>query len=104
MLFFFFSSRRRHTRWNCDWSSDVCSSDLTSRLVFVQEADHGVAPKPAAIGREDVPCELAQVLPEPPSERDAEAGLAALRDLGRELGGERSPECHLALAATRLEP
>src|SRR5689334_23476954 len=23
-LFFFFSSRRRHTRWNCDWSSDVC--------------------------------------------------------------------------------
>src|SRR5579862_10028337 len=27
-VFFFFSSRRRHTRWNCDWSSDVCSSDL----------------------------------------------------------------------------
>src|SRR5438309_8042847 len=27
-LSFFFSSRRRHTRWNCDWSSDVCSSDL----------------------------------------------------------------------------
>src|SRR5438309_6501194 len=26
--YFFFSSRRRHTRWNCDWSSDVCSSDL----------------------------------------------------------------------------
>src|SRR6516164_11277905 len=25
---FFFSSRGRHTRWNCDWSSDVCSSDL----------------------------------------------------------------------------
>src|SRR5689334_24816449 len=23
-VFFFFSSRRRHTRWNCDWSSDVC--------------------------------------------------------------------------------
>src|SRR5438309_6630711 len=29
-FFFFFSSRRRHTRWNCDWSSDVCSSDLRS--------------------------------------------------------------------------
>src|SRR5438132_9531613 len=27
-LFFFFSSRRRHTRSLCDWSSDVCSSDL----------------------------------------------------------------------------
>src|SRR5207253_7557892 len=28
MSFFFFSSRRRHTRWPRDWSSDVCSSDL----------------------------------------------------------------------------
>src|SRR5688572_31218325 len=28
-FFFFFSSRRRHTRFDCDWSSDVCSSDLT---------------------------------------------------------------------------
>src|SRR5438034_11255055 len=27
-LYFFFSSRRRHTRSLCDWSSDVCSSDL----------------------------------------------------------------------------
>src|SRR5260370_12235272 len=27
-LLFFFSSRRRHTRFKCDWSSDVCSSDL----------------------------------------------------------------------------
>src|SRR5690625_7792981 len=30
-FFFFFSSRRRHTRWPRDWSSDVCSSDLTER-------------------------------------------------------------------------
>src|SRR6266498_5369814 len=28
MVFFFFSSRRRHTRCGRDWSSDVCSSDL----------------------------------------------------------------------------
>src|SRR5438477_9688758 len=28
IFFFFFSSRRRHTRLTCDWSSDVCSSDL----------------------------------------------------------------------------
>src|SRR5580704_19101456 len=28
MRCFFFSSRRRHTRWTGDWSSDVCSSDL----------------------------------------------------------------------------
>src|SRR5690348_17397729 len=31
-LVFFFSSRRRHTRWTGDWSSDVCSSDLEPRL------------------------------------------------------------------------
>src|SRR5215510_2339675 len=29
MVVFFFSSRRRHTRWPRDWSSDVCSSDLS---------------------------------------------------------------------------
>src|SRR3712207_6853446 len=28
LSYFFFSSRRRHTRSLCDWSSDVCSSDL----------------------------------------------------------------------------
>src|SRR5437870_9266132 len=34
---FFFSSRRRHTRWPRDWSSDVCSSDL-QQVVFVDDA------------------------------------------------------------------
>src|SRR6516225_3281486 len=32
MFFFFFSSRRRHTRLTCDWSSDVCSSDLEAAI------------------------------------------------------------------------
>src|SRR5271169_3885531 len=31
-MFFFFSSRRRHTRCYRDWSSDVCSSDLAQRI------------------------------------------------------------------------
>src|SRR2546429_1646641 len=31
LSFFFFSSRRRHTRCSRDWSSDVCSSDLGER-------------------------------------------------------------------------
>src|SRR5690348_17418495 len=31
---FFFSSRRRHTRWTGDWSSDVCSSDLAFYFAF----------------------------------------------------------------------
>src|SRR2546430_11281639 len=43
-LFFFFSSRRRHTRFDCDWSSDVCSSDLP--CVAASPCSHGlIAPK-----------------------------------------------------------
>src|SRR3989475_6518890 len=34
-LIFFFSRRRRHTRFDCDWISDVCSSDLPSRTQAV---------------------------------------------------------------------
>src|SRR5207237_6141469 len=34
---FFFSSRRRHTRFKCDWSSDVCSSDLTAGRLLIDE-------------------------------------------------------------------
>src|SRR6266480_1288262 len=40
-FFFFFSSRRRHTRLTCDWSSDVCSSDLLDRGVIVRGGDGG---------------------------------------------------------------
>src|SRR6266850_5201231 len=36
VFFFFFSSRRRHTRLQGDWSSDVCSSDLTGSGKFVR--------------------------------------------------------------------
>src|SRR6267143_6152813 len=39
-IVFFFSSRRRHTRWNCDWSSDVCSSDLEKARALLKEAGH----------------------------------------------------------------
>src|SRR5690348_17991901 len=39
-LFFFFSSRRRHTRWTGDWSSDVCSSDLADEISFVKRMFH----------------------------------------------------------------
>src|SRR4030066_214058 len=37
----FFSSRRRHTRFKCDWSSDVCSSDLA---VLEQARDEHLPP------------------------------------------------------------
>src|SRR5256884_3374313 len=48
--FFFFSSRRRHTRCSRDWSSDVCSSDLVDtirvrgerpRVVRLEYTEHG---------------------------------------------------------------
>src|SRR5688572_23627984 len=38
LFFFFFSSRRRHTRFDCDWSSDVCSSDLISQPDYGEQA------------------------------------------------------------------
>src|SRR5690606_39536762 len=41
VMFFFFSSRRRHTRFSRDWSSDVCSSDLAG-IQGVDTAGHEV--------------------------------------------------------------
>src|SRR5260221_7900004 len=82
---FFFSSRRRHTRSLCDWSSDVCSSDL-----------FGQGDRPAEVGDRErqVPTEPA---PEPgggcPRQRldgrAAERGVEGICEslgLGREIG------------------
>src|SRR6266566_9774431 len=56
-MIFFFSSRRRHTRLQGDWSSDVCSSDLASSPA-VRDVDSGGLPDgeptaPHATGAED---------------------------------------------------
>src|SRR5436190_10759503 len=58
IFFFFFSSRRRHTRSLCDWSSDVCSSDLLLPQAreppddgVVQGARGGQSPRPALARR-----------------------------------------------------
>src|SRR2546430_10080250 len=48
---FFFSSRRRHTRFDCDWSSDVCSSDL---FVFDAHDLPLAAPRRYMIGQREV--------------------------------------------------
>src|SRR3989440_9703227 len=41
LRFFFFSSRRRHTRSDRDWSSDVCSSDLRENLAAAARKARG---------------------------------------------------------------
>src|SRR5256886_2490483 len=71
VIFFFFSSRRRHTRFDCDWSSDVCSSDLPRaegpHIVSPPQVGDGrlwVSPRPA------LPTEVADVLYEPQESRD----------------------------------
>src|SRR6266513_278371 len=46
--FFFFSSRRRHTRSKRDWSSDVCSSDLDLRRPHAGGEHHVLRGRPAA--------------------------------------------------------
>src|SRR5438093_1989863 len=50
MCFFFFSSRRRHTRLVSDWSSDVCSSDLIA--VDVADCDRHAAAKGRIVSEE----------------------------------------------------
>src|SRR5207245_5654437 len=45
LVFFFFSSRRRHTRCYRDWSSDVCSSDLFRRLTRLDAGLRGTEPR-----------------------------------------------------------
>src|SRR5258706_11673294 len=44
LFFFFFSSRRRHTRLVSDWSSDVCSSDLNTLIIYIS-GDNGTSPE-----------------------------------------------------------
>src|SRR2546429_2721542 len=44
-VFFFFSSRRRHTRCSRDWSSDVCSSDLIPTMRLLHELGLWLAEK-----------------------------------------------------------
>src|SRR3989454_6955577 len=69
-VFFFFSSRRRHTRLQGDWSSDVCSSDLA--------AAPPLQPGDVLLARE--PTDFARVLTQgADTARDAAALVAALR-------------------------
>src|SRR5438034_10667696 len=59
-MFFFFSSRRRHTRSLCDWSSDVCSSDLKDgdNILLVRRAERAHTDVERAVVPEDIVLQL----------------------------------------------
>src|SRR5690606_41024081 len=57
-LFFFFSSRRRHTRFSRDWSSDVCSSDLACHQVLVHSRSRLHVKRPSGCTERDRKCLL----------------------------------------------
>src|SRR2546430_5856800 len=65
---FFFSSRRRHTRFDCDWSSDVCSSDLIGFGDVIEV--HCVELSPLLVNCSEK--EMSEVGPEKPKEIVAE--------------------------------
>src|SRR2546430_13127818 len=84
---FFFSSRRRHTRFDCDWSSDVCSSDLVTHpattltlglLLFGGLATAAIGYTPAGFGGTSAA----------PHGSDSATGNALLRSEERRVGKE----------------
>src|SRR5579863_6838169 len=82
--FFFFSSRRRHTRWTGDWSSDVCSSDLASVQITMAEkfgvAGRGKFYEEVGAIRDVVQNHLLEVVTLLTMEPPVNAGGEALRD------------------------
>src|SRR5690606_40571914 len=83
---FFFSSRRRHTRFSRDWSSDVCSSDLTAGNI-------------ALVIFQTVPFALAWVMGD--SIRTRRAYFAQLEERAARLEKEREAQAKVAVAAER---
>src|SRR5690606_40667810 len=79
--FFFFSSRRRHTRFSRDWSSDVCSSDLSRSLARSGGGESGTLKSPS--------CAPAwSSLVQAPSGPVAEPGRRSQRSEERRVGKE----------------
>src|SRR6266568_7316089 len=92
MFYFFFSSRRRHTRWNCDWSSDVCSSDLApgdpAGGEHDEAGDGGQDEAEAGAHEQRLPAGPAEQQAEQAGELDvAAAKLAAAEQAEQQVGG-----------------
>src|SRR5438046_5015249 len=90
MMYFFFSSRRRHTRLVSDWSSDVCSSDLKRRWdVAVQDNDNAHYKTTAYFGRSAEPfagagCRIAPAFDRRRSNKARSASRSEERRVGKE--------------------
>src|SRR5690348_111901 len=118
-VFFFFSSRRRHTRWTGDWSSDVCSSDLVQELlpraqdVLVRgehrdqraerqaALDHEIAADRVEEERRDLREEVVQELDEELAPVDVEADRVDLAEAMADVG---ALELQRVVAANLREP
>src|SRR2546430_5761257 len=87
LYFFFFSSRRRHTRFDCDWSSDVCSSDLEKHafaISFIGIAKACFSPPTKATGTKVGPSPA----PSSPKKSTASIGCTGSRSEERRVGKE----------------
>src|SRR5438132_14300799 len=87
-LSFFFSSRRRHTISLCDWSSDVCSSDLPHRLHHPPGSHCAVARREECGPGGDGSREL---WPLPPDPGELAGGRSEERRVGKECRSRGSP-------------
>src|SRR5205085_4088939 len=82
-FFFFFSSRRRHTRFDCDWSSDVCSSDLErsrQRIVLAGDPPSPINPPAGCAFHPRCPYALEKCRVAVPPLLPAEIGRASCRE------------------------
>src|SRR5437588_9742763 len=86
--FFFFSSRRRHTRSLCDWSSDVCSSDL-ERCLADPELNHPFSHHVSPRHTENLAAYWAEVFGGPPRYSSNLGGHSGMLSIH---AGEGAPE------------
>src|SRR5688572_33397060 len=85
-MLFFFSIRRRHTRFDCDWSSDVCSSDLVDNKTWKQTASLKL---PGGEGVADLTTDTEQRQPGTPRKNQRAASMVCTREIGRASCRER---------------
>src|SRR4030066_1810069 len=81
VFLFFFSSRRRHTRFKCDWSSDVCSSDLM--IALIKAAKDAEEAKVGLMGRSWPAKIVTDMLARVENDATRPEGLDAIYGLGK---------------------